>query len=101
MRTALVSVAAAVVLLALFVFLDTHRSLVAALPTVEVANVSGSTLSDAKATLQGDGLKVAKTVRGVIPNWIVTGQDPAAGIEVDVGSTVLLMVKAPPWGGHP
>ena len=100
MRTALVSVAAAAVVLALIVFLDTHRSLVATLPTVEVANVSGSTLSDAKATLQGDGLKVTKTVRGVIPNWIVTGQDPAAGNEVDVGSTVLLTVEAAPEEAH-
>jgi hypothetical protein len=98
MRHALASVSAVAVVLMLVVFLDAHRSLIATVPTTEVPNVTGSTLADAKAILYRDRLGVSKSVRGVIPNWIVTGQDPAAGNEVEVDSTVHLTVAVEPEG---
>ena len=70
-------------------------------PKVEVPNITGSTVSDAKAALYYERLGVSKSVRGVKPNWVVTDQVPTAGNEVEVGNTVHLTVAVEPEEDHP
>jgi beta-lactam-binding protein with PASTA domain/tRNA A-37 threonylcarbamoyl transferase component Bud32 len=64
-------------------------------PRVTVPSVGGSSLGDATAQLRGLGLRVSSSdqpVTNQAQDGTVIGQDPAAGTEVERGSTVRLTV---------
>ena len=66
-------------------------------PPVAVPAVVGQAKEDARAALEDAGLKVTVTnVDSDAPKNEVVGQDPAAGTEVDKGSTVTITVSRGP-----
>lgn len=58
---------------------------------VIIPDVSGDSVAEAQATLEARGL-VVDGVEGP-PNGVVTGTDPAAGLQVDRGATVVLLTQ--------
>ena len=58
---------------------------------VIIPDVSGDSVADAQATLEAAGL-VVDGVEGP-PNGIVTGTDPAAGLQVDRGASIVLVTQ--------
>ena len=58
---------------------------------IVIPDVSGDSVSDAQATLEAAGL-VVDGVEGP-PNGVVTGTDPAAGLTVDRGTSIVLITQ--------
>lgn len=58
---------------------------------VIIPDVSGDSVADAQATLEAAGLAV-DGVEGP-PNGIVVGTDPAAGLQVDRGASIVLLTR--------
>ena len=58
---------------------------------VIIPDVSGDSVAEAQATLEAVGL-VVDGVEGP-PNGIVTGTDPAAGLQVDRGASIVLLTQ--------
>lgn len=58
---------------------------------VIIPDVAGDTVAEAQAALEAAGL-VVDGVEGP-PNGIVTGTDPAAGVQVDSGSSIVLVTQ--------
>lgn len=64
---------------------------------VEVPNVVSMTSEDAQSLLEGLGLEpVIKESTNEAPSGSVFGQDPRAGVKVDVGSKVTMLVSTGP-----
>src|SRR5699024_3522939 len=64
--------------------------------TVDVADVAGWSLEAATAELEGRGLEVTLSTEpsDSVAADIVIGTDPAAGVSVDTGATVEIVVSA-------
>jgi eukaryotic-like serine/threonine-protein kinase len=70
--------------------LGTTVRVVVAVDSVEVPEVSGMSLDDARATLEQAGLAVGRVIGSDNGNVVFTA--PGAGSEVDVGSEVSLIM---------
>ena len=63
-------------------------------PQVSVPNLLGNTIAKAKATLGSDF--TLKVTGDATDDAVIETQDPAAGTQVDKGSTISVTAKKPP-----
>ncbi len=96
--TLIIGILAAVALLGLGLFLLFRLLLPAGdAALVPIPDLRGQTRADAVATLEGLGLQVGDDITvpdAELPAGLVAGTDPAAGQEVEAGSTVRLLISS-------